>query len=142
MLLVLLCGQDGWWDHSESVCNDLTLAGFSYQVCGRQFCLWYTGISPGWPIQVKTEWWLSWWWFSSGRPIYINLWKTAVLVMTGRPVHMWKMALLVLIYFWQAYSHQVCGRYSKIPILRPPLRLSKSGLKDHFWTVPKVVSWS
>ena len=30
--------------------------------------------------------------------------------------------------------------YSKIPILRPPLRLSKSGLKDHFWTVPKVVS--
>ena len=30
--------------------------------------------------------------------------------------------------------------YSKIPILRPPVRLSKSGLKDHFWTVPKVVS--
>ena len=31
-------------------------------------------------------------------------------------------------------------RYSKIPIIRPPLKLSKSGLKDHFWTVPKVVS--
>ena len=31
-------------------------------------------------------------------------------------------------------------KYSKIPILRPPLGLSKSGLKDHFWTVPKVVS--
>ena len=30
--------------------------------------------------------------------------------------------------------------YSKIPILRPPLGLSKSGLKDHFLTVPKVVS--
>ena len=30
--------------------------------------------------------------------------------------------------------------YSKIPILRPPLGLFKSGLKDHFWTVPKVVS--
>ena len=30
--------------------------------------------------------------------------------------------------------------YSKIPILRPPLRQSKSGLKNHFWTVPKVVS--
>ena len=30
--------------------------------------------------------------------------------------------------------------YSKIPILRPPLELSKSGLKDYFWTVPKVVS--
>ena len=30
--------------------------------------------------------------------------------------------------------------YSKFPILRPPLELSKSGLKDHFWTVPKVVS--
>ena len=30
--------------------------------------------------------------------------------------------------------------YSKISILRPPLGLSKSGLKDHFWTVPKVVS--
>ena len=30
--------------------------------------------------------------------------------------------------------------YSKIPILRPPLGLSKSGLKDHFWTVPKVAS--
>ena len=30
--------------------------------------------------------------------------------------------------------------YSKIPILRPPLGLSKSGLKDHFWAVPKVVS--
>ena len=30
-------------------------------------------------------------------------------------------------------------KYSKIPILRPPLRLSKRGLKDHFWTVPKVV---
>ena len=28
----------------------------------------------------------------------------------------------------------------KILILRPPLGLSKSGLKDHFWTVPKVVS--
>ena len=32
------------------------------------------------------------------------------------------------------------ANYSKIPILRPPLGLSKSGLKDHFWTVPKVVS--
>ena len=31
-------------------------------------------------------------------------------------------------------------KYSKIPILGPPLGLSKSGLKDHFWTVPKVVS--
>ena len=31
-------------------------------------------------------------------------------------------------------------KYSKIPILRPPLELSKSGLKDHFWTVQKVVS--
>ena len=30
--------------------------------------------------------------------------------------------------------------YSKNPILRPPLGLSKSGLKDHFWTVPKLVS--
>ena len=30
--------------------------------------------------------------------------------------------------------------YSKISKLRPPLGLSKSGLKDHFWTVPKVVS--
>ena len=29
--------------------------------------------------------------------------------------------------------------YSKIPILRPPLGLPKSGLKDHFWIVPKVV---
>ena len=29
--------------------------------------------------------------------------------------------------------------YSKIPILRPLLGKSKSGLKDHFWTVPKVV---
>ena len=28
-------------------------------------------------------------------------------------------------------------KYSKILILRPPLGLSKSGLKDHFWTVPK-----
>ena len=35
---------------------------------------------------------------------------------------------------------QFCQTYSKIPILRPPLGLSKSGLKDHFWTVPKVVS--
>ena len=31
-------------------------------------------------------------------------------------------------------------KYSKIPILRPPLGLFKSGLKDHFWTIPKVVS--
>ena len=30
--------------------------------------------------------------------------------------------------------------YSKIPILRPPLGLSKSGLKYHFWTAPRVVS--
>ena len=30
--------------------------------------------------------------------------------------------------------------YSKILILRPPLGLSKSGLKDYFWIVPKVVS--
>ena len=26
----------------------------------------------------------------------------------------------------------ITGKYSKIPILRPPLGLSKSGLKDHF----------
>ena len=31
-------------------------------------------------------------------------------------------------------------KYSKISIIRPPLGLFKSGLKDHFWTVPKVVS--
>ena len=30
--------------------------------------------------------------------------------------------------------------YRKIPIIRPLSGLSKSGLKDHFWTVPKVVS--
>ena len=30
--------------------------------------------------------------------------------------------------------------YSKLPILRPPLGLFKSGLKDHFWIVSKVVS--
>ena len=36
---------------------------------------------------------------------------------------------------------QTKNKYSKIPILRPPLGLSKSGLKDHFWTVPKVVSY-
>ena len=36
-------------------------------------------------------------------------------------------------------SRQKCVDYSKIPIIRPPLRQSKSGLKDHFWTVPKVV---
>ena len=35
--------------------------------------------------------------------------------------------------------HEGISWYSKIPILRPPLGLSKSGLKDHFWTVPKVV---
>ena len=29
--------------------------------------------------------------------------------------------------------------YFKIPILRPPLGLSKSGLKDHFW---KSQTWS
>ena len=34
---------------------------------------------------------------------------------------------------------QKSTKYSKIPILRLPLGLSKSGLKDHFWTVPKVV---
>ena len=28
--------------------------------------------------------------------------------------------------------------YSINPILRPPLELSKSDLKDHFWIVPKV----
>ena len=32
------------------------------------------------------------------------------------------------------------GVYSEIPILRPPLGLSKTGLKDYLWTVPKVVS--
>ena len=31
--------------------------------------------------------------------------------------------------------------YSKIPAFRPPFRLSKSGLKDHVWTVPKVLSF-
>ena len=30
-------------------------------------------------------------------------------------------------------------KYSKIPISRPPLGLSKSGLKDHLWDCPKVV---
>ena len=33
-------------------------------------------------------------------------------------------------------------KYRKIPILRPPLVLSKSGLKDHFWTVPKEIHWA
>ena len=37
------------------------------------------------------------------------------------------------------YTWIIGAWYSKIPILRPPLGLSKSGLKDHFWTVPKVV---
>ena len=37
-------------------------------------------------------------------------------------------------------SFLFCDIYSKIPLLRPPLGLSKSGLKDHFLTVPKVVS--
>ena len=37
-------------------------------------------------------------------------------------------------------NEYIMSLYSKIPILRPPLELSKSGLKDHFWTVPKVVS--
>ena len=41
---------------------------------------------------------------------------------------------------YKPYHIPPFGRYSKIPILRPPLGLSKSGLKDHFWTVPKVVS--
>ena len=36
-------------------------------------------------------------------------------------------------------EHIAYIEHSKIPILRPPLGLSKSGLKDHFWTVPKVV---
>ena len=36
--------------------------------------------------------------------------------------------------------HCIVQEYSKIPTLRPPLGLSKSGLKVHFWTVPKVVS--
>ena len=40
----------------------------------------------------------------------------------------------------QQVSHRCPFTYSKIPILRPPLGLSKSGLKDHFLTVPKVVS--
>ena len=31
-------------------------------------------------------------------------------------------------------------KYSKIPILRQPLELSKSGLQDHLWIVPKAVS--
>ena len=47
-------------------------------------------------------------------------------------------------FFFLFFKHTNCGaptnKYSKIPILRPPLRLSKSGLKDHFWTVPKVIS--
>ena len=40
----------------------------------------------------------------------------------------------------QQATIEIHNKYSKIPILRPPLGLSKSGLKDHFWTVPKVVS--
>ena len=38
----------------------------------------------------------------------------------------------------QFWVRHVLMTYSKIPILRPPLRLSKSGLKYHFWTVPQV----
>ena len=38
------------------------------------------------------------------------------------------------------YGASLIFIYSKIPILRPPLGLSKSGLKDHFWTISKVVS--
>ena len=44
-----------------------------------------------------------------------------------------------ILWRWDGLSLRMI-KYSKIPIIRPPLRLSKSGLKDHFWTVPKVVS--
>ena len=52
----------------------------------------------------------------------------------------------MLIHFKKSTRGQtsiVCDKitiYSKTHILIPPLGLSKSGLKDHFWTVPMVVS--
>ena len=45
--------------------------------------------------------------------------------------------------FWGFNKASYCDSqiiYSKISILQPPLGLFKSGLRDHFWTVPKVVS--
>ena len=47
---------------------------------------------------------------------------------------------LAVIKLFRICEARTGNNYSKIPILRPPLGLSKSGLKDHFWTVPKVVS--
>ena len=46
----------------------------------------------------------------------------------------------LLSFLLMSLSFHELKRYSKIPLLRPPLGMSKSGLKDHFWTVPKVVS--
>ena len=34
-------------------------------------------------------------------------------------------------FFYALIINRQCMKYSKVPILRPPLGLSKSGLKDH-----------
>ena len=52
----------------------------------------------------------------------------------------------LLFYFWlldnksneNSRSFKYCSIIQKNRILWPPFRLSKSGLKDHFWTVSKV----
>ena len=37
----------------------------------------------------------------------------------------------IRLFDWVVENHVEIVGYSKIPIIRPPLRLSKSGLKDH-----------
>ena len=56
------------------------------------------------------------------------------------PIAIW-IPFMYWLHFLDKQSSQPNQRtYSKIPILRPPLGLSKSGLKDHFCTDPKVIS--
>ena len=65
--------------------------------------------------------------------LHISLWSSNGQIPSALTVHViWRL------HFRPVYEPN--QNYSKIPILRPPLGLSKSGLKDHFWTVSKVVS--
>lgn len=59
----------------------------------------------------------------------------------SQSVSWWMFLELVLHVYWFLSRICVFYVYGQILLLGPPLELSRSGLLDHFSTVPKVVPW-
>ena len=112
------------WLHARGECNFLVCFNIS---CSHYFFNILLFLKVFWVACFYAERNQTW-----------KLWKYAI---TGKCVEVVqchdKIVGTMMWIYRQVYMiiHCLC-LYSKIPLLR----LSKSGLKDHFWTVPKVVS--